>query len=88
MNNPILAPSAARSKAAQALDHVFSGVTMSRATASGAMLAAPTMTVGLMTSGRADIRYENSSNQVRLENNEIHGNGRTEWRGGVVIRDA
>jgi hypothetical protein len=41
-----------------------------------------------MNSGRAGIRYENSSNQARLENNEIHGNGRTEWRGGVSIRDA
>ncbi len=60
---------------------------MSRATASGAMLAAPKMTAELMNSGRAGIRYENSSNQARLENNEIHGKSRTEWRG-VSIRDA
>jgi len=88
MNNPILAPAAAHSKAAQALDYGFSGVTMSRATASGAMLAAPRMTAGLMNSGRAGIRYENSSNQARLENNEIHGDGKTERRGGVSTRDA
>ena len=88
MNNPILSAAAAHAKAAQALDHGISGVTMSRATASGAKLAAPRMTAGLMNSGCAGIRYENSSSEALFENNELHGNGKTERRGGVSITDA
>jgi hypothetical protein len=42
----------------------------------------------VVDSGRAGIRYENSSNQALFENNEIHGNGKTEWRGGIDIRDS
>jgi Right handed beta helix region len=39
-------------------------------------------------SGRAGIRFENSPNQALLENNEVRGNGRTEHRGGIDIRDS
>jgi hypothetical protein len=39
-------------------------------------------------SGRGGIRYENSSNQALFVNNAVHGNGRTEHRGGVDIRDS
>jgi len=42
----------------------------------------------VVNSGRAGIRYENSPNEALFENNEIHGNGRTEWRGGIDIRDS
>jgi hypothetical protein len=39
-------------------------------------------------SGRGGIRYENSPNQALFVNNAVHGNGRTEHRGGVDIRDS
>jgi hypothetical protein len=42
----------------------------------------------VVDSGRAGIRYENSPNQALFKNNEIHGNGKKEWRGGVDIRDS
>jgi hypothetical protein len=42
----------------------------------------------VVNSGRAGIRYENSPNQALLENNEVHGNGRIERRGGIDIRDS
>ena len=42
----------------------------------------------VINSGRAGIRYENSPNQALFENNDIQGNGRTEWRGGIDIRDS
>jgi hypothetical protein len=42
----------------------------------------------VVNSGRAGIRYENSPNEALFENNEIHGNGKTEWRGGIDIRDS
>ena len=42
----------------------------------------------VVNSGRAGIRYENSPNQAVFENNEIHGNGKTEKRGGIDIRDS
>ena len=42
----------------------------------------------VVDSGRAGIRYENSPNQALFNNNEIHGNGRTEHRGGIDIRDS
>ena len=42
----------------------------------------------VVNSNRAGIRYENSPNQALFENNELHGNGRTERRGGIDIRDS
>ena len=42
----------------------------------------------VVNSNRAGIRYENSPNQALFENNEIHGNGKTEKRGGIDIRDS
>jgi hypothetical protein len=42
----------------------------------------------VVNSARAGIRYENSPNQALFENNEIHGNGQKEWRGGIDIRDS
>jgi hypothetical protein len=42
----------------------------------------------VVDSGRAGIRYENSANEALLQNNELHGNGLVERRGGVDIRDA
>ncbi len=42
----------------------------------------------VVDSGRAGIRYENSASESLFENNEIQGNGRTEHRGGVDIRDS
>jgi hypothetical protein len=42
----------------------------------------------VVDSGRAGIRYENSSSQAYFENNEVHGNGKSEHRGGVDIRDS
>ena len=42
----------------------------------------------VVNSGRAGIRYENSPNQALFENNEIHGNGMVERRGGIDIRDS
>jgi hypothetical protein len=42
----------------------------------------------VVNSNRAGIRYENSPNQALFENNEVHGNGRTERRGGIDIRDS
>jgi hypothetical protein len=42
----------------------------------------------VVDSGRAGIRYENSASEALFENNEIQGNGRTEHRGGVDIRDS
>ena len=42
----------------------------------------------VVNSGRAGIRYENSPNQALFENNEVHGNGSTDWRGGIDIRDS
>jgi hypothetical protein len=42
----------------------------------------------VVNSGRGGIRYENSPNTAWFENNELHGNGMTERRGGVDIRDS
>jgi hypothetical protein len=42
----------------------------------------------VINSNRAGIRYENSPNQALFENNEIHGNGKSEKRGGIDIRDS
>jgi hypothetical protein len=42
----------------------------------------------VVNSGRAGIRYENSPNTAWFENNEIHGNGTKERRGGIDIRDS
>ena len=42
----------------------------------------------VVNSGRAGIRYENSPNEALFANNEIHGNGKTERRGGIDIRDS
>ena len=42
----------------------------------------------VVNSNRAGIRYENSPNEAVFENNEIHGNGKTERRGGIDIRDS
>jgi hypothetical protein len=42
----------------------------------------------IVNSNRAGIRYENSPNQALFENNELHGNGKTERRGGIDIRDS
>ena len=42
----------------------------------------------VVNSGRAGIRYENSPNQALFENNEIHGNGVVERRGGIDVRDS
>jgi hypothetical protein len=42
----------------------------------------------VVNSGRAGIRYENSSSEALFENNEVHGNGKLEWRGGIDIRDS
>ena len=42
----------------------------------------------VVNSDRAGIRYENSPNQALFENNEIHGNGIKERRGGIDIRDS
>src|ERR671911_267664 len=37
---------------------------------------------------RAGIRYENSTNAARIENNEVHGNSYKVKRGGVSVHDA
>jgi len=37
---------------------------------------------------RAGIRYENSPTEALFENNEVHGNGQSEFRGGIDIRDS
>ncbi len=42
----------------------------------------------VVNSNRAGIRYENSPNQALFANNELHGNGKTERRGGIDIRDS
>jgi hypothetical protein len=42
----------------------------------------------VVESGRAGIRYENSPSQALFEHNEIHENGKQEWRGGIDIRDS
>jgi parallel beta-helix repeat protein len=42
----------------------------------------------VVNSNRAGIRYENSSSEALFENNEIRGNGITEHRGGIDIRDS
>jgi hypothetical protein len=42
----------------------------------------------VINNGRGGIRYENSSSTAWFENNEVHGNGRTERRGGIDIRDS
>jgi hypothetical protein len=42
----------------------------------------------VVNSGRAGIRYENSPNQALFENNEVHGNGIDNFRGGIDIRDS
>jgi hypothetical protein len=42
----------------------------------------------VVDSGRAGIRYENSATKALIENNEIHGNGKDERRGGIDIRDS
>jgi hypothetical protein len=42
----------------------------------------------VVKSDRAGIRYENSANEALIEDNELHGNGAIERRGGVDIRDA
>ena len=39
-------------------------------------------------SGRAGIRYENSSTTAVIEDNWVHGNGKVERRGGIDIRDS
>jgi hypothetical protein len=39
-------------------------------------------------SNRAGIRYENSESEALFEHNEIRGNGITEHRGGIDIRDS
>jgi hypothetical protein len=42
----------------------------------------------VVKNGRAGIRYENSANGALFENNEVHGNGANERRGGIDIRDS
>jgi hypothetical protein len=42
----------------------------------------------VVDSNRAGIRYENSSSEALFENNVIRGNGITEHRGGIDIRDS
>lgn len=42
----------------------------------------------VINSGRAGIRYENSSSEALFQNNEIRGNGINEHRGGIDIRDS
>jgi hypothetical protein len=42
----------------------------------------------VVNNARAGIRYENSPTQATFENNEIHGNGANERRGGIDIRDS
>jgi hypothetical protein len=42
----------------------------------------------VVNSGRAGIRYENSPNEALFQNNQIYGNGKTERRGGIDIRDS
>ena len=42
----------------------------------------------VINNDRAGIRYENSPNQAVFENNEIRGNGISEHRGGIDIRDS
>jgi hypothetical protein len=42
----------------------------------------------VVNNGRAGIRYENSPNTAWFENNEVHGNGVNERRGGIDIRDS
>src|SRR5215204_3065111 len=42
----------------------------------------------VVNNGRAGIRYENSPSTALFNNNEVHGNGRTEQRGGIDIRDS
>ena len=42
----------------------------------------------VVDSNRAGIRYENSPNEALFENNEIHGNGIKERRGGIDVRDS
>jgi parallel beta-helix repeat protein len=42
----------------------------------------------VVNSGRAGIRYENSSSEALFDHNEIRGNGINEHRGGIDIRDS
>ena len=42
----------------------------------------------VVNSGRAGIRYENSSSEALFQNNVIRGNGINEHRGGIDIRDS
>ena len=42
----------------------------------------------VVNSGRAGIRYENSDSEALFQNNVIRGNGITEHRGGIDIRDS
>jgi hypothetical protein len=42
----------------------------------------------VVNSGRAGIRYENSSSEALFENNEIHANSSDTTRGGIDIRDS
>jgi hypothetical protein len=42
----------------------------------------------IVDNARAGIRYENSPTEAVLEDNEIHGNGTAEKRGGIDIRDS
>jgi hypothetical protein len=42
----------------------------------------------VVDNARGGVRYENSSNQALIENNEIHGNSYDAFKGGVSIRDA
>jgi hypothetical protein len=42
----------------------------------------------VVNSGRAGIRYENSSSEALFQDNEIRGNGINEHRGGIDIRDS
>ena len=42
----------------------------------------------VVNSARAGIRYEDSPSEALIENNEVHGNSKTQNRGGIDIRDA
>ena len=42
----------------------------------------------VVDSGRAGIRYENSSNTALFQRNEVHDNGSDATRGGIDIRDS
>ena len=42
----------------------------------------------VVNSDRAGIRYEDSANKAVIQDNELHGNGAVERRGGIDIRDS